>query len=339
MVKSLITGRVIESNDSLLGFNTLNNNEISIFQSKEIFQVWKKTKNYKPFFTIIENDKGEVIASLLAVIQKEHNGFLGHFSSRSIIIGKPIYPNNELSILDELLKTYNKHIHNKAIYSQFRNLSAYSQHEKEIFDKNGFFYEAHLDIIHKLDNPIDVQFAALHKGRRKNIRRAERAEVAFREILSEKEFIKAYDLVVSTYNRVKLPMPNKNLFTESYRQLSEQNILKTFVAISNDEIIGCRMVLCYGDIVYDWYAGASDKHLDKYPNDFLPWKVMEWGSNNGYKIFDFGGAGKPNLAYGVRDHKLKFGGELVEFGRFEKVHNKFLMKVGELGLKLYKFIK
>ena len=66
---------------------------------------------------------------------------------------------------------------------------------------------------------------------------------------------------------------------------------------------------------------------------------MEWGSNNGYKIFDFGGAGKPNLAYGVRDHKLKFGGELVEFGRFEKVHNKFLMKVGELGLKLYKFIK
>ncbi len=329
----------IITNKLKLNRDLLHIDNCSIFQSIEMFQVWKKTKNYKPFFTIIENDKGEIIASLLAVIQKEHSGFLGRFSSRSIIRGKPIYPNNELSILDELLKTYSKFIYNKAIYSQFRNLSVYSQREKEIFNKNGFSYEAHLDIIHKLDNPIDVQFAALHKGRRKNIRRAERAEVDFREILSEKEFIKAYDLVVSTYSRVKLPMPNKSLFTESNRQLSEQNILKTFVAISNDEIIGCRLVLCFGDMIYDWYAGASEKHLNKYPNDFLPWKVMEWGSQNGFKYFDFGGAGQPNVPYGVRDHKLKFGGVLEEFGRFEKVHKKSFMKIGEIGLKLYKYMK
>jgi lipid II:glycine glycyltransferase (peptidoglycan interpeptide bridge formation enzyme) len=145
--------------------------------------------------------------------------------------------------------------------------------------------------------------------------------------------------VESTYNRVKLPMPDRTLFTESYQQLSKQNILKTFVAVSKKEIIACRMVLCYGDVVYDWYAGASDKHLDKYPNDFLPWKVMEWGSLNGYKYFDFGGAGKPNMPYGVREHKLKFGGELVEFGRFEKVHKRALMKIGELGLIFYKYIK
>jgi hypothetical protein len=36
---------------------------------------------------------------------------------------------------------------------------------------------------------------------------------------------------------------------------------------------------------------------------------------------------------------LKFGGELVEFGRFEKVHNKLLMKIGESGFVLYKLIK
>ena len=134
-------------------------------------------------------------------------------------------------------------------------------------------------------------------------------------------------------------MPDKTLFTESHQQLSKQNILKTFVAVSNEEIIGCRMVLCYGDIVYDWYAGASEKHLDKYPNDFLPWKVMQWGSLNGYKYFDFGGAGKPNEAYGVRDHKLKFGGNLIEYGRFEKIHNNFMMQIGKLGLKAFKLIK
>ena len=121
--------------------------------------------------------------------------------------------------------------------------------------------------------------------------------------------------------------------------MTKKNILKTFVAVYNDKIIGCRLVLCFGDVVYDWYSGASNEHLDKYPNDFLPWKVMEWASQNGFKCFDFGGAGKPNVHYGVREHKLKFGGELVEFGRFEKIHNRSLMKVGKIGLKLYKCIK
>ena len=334
-----MVGKIITTISPRPKFGLLKIKEFSIFQSTEMFKVWKKTKNHQPFFTIIENDKGEVIASLLAVIQKEHSGFLGKFSSRSIIMGKPIYPDNDLTVFDALLKAYNNYISRKAVYSQFRNFIEYSQQEKEIFKQNGYYYEPHLDIIHQLDKSLEEQFTALHKGRRKNIRRAERAEVSFREVLDEKEFTIAYDLVKSTYNRVKLPMPDRTLFTTSYEQLSKRNILKTFVAISNEEIIGCRMVLCYSDIIYDWYAGASDDHLDKYPNDFLPWKVMEWGSQNGFKFFDFGGAGKPDIPYGVRDHKLKFGGELVEYGRFEKVHNKFMMRIGELGLKLYKLIK
>lgn len=334
-----MNSKILNSDIELLYSKILKSNEHSIFQSIEIFNVWKKTKNHYPFFIVIENENGKIIASLLAVIQKEHQGFAGKFSSRSIIIGKPIFPEDNLLILEALLKAYTKHISRKAIYSQIRNLCDYSLKEKDVFKKNGFSYEAHLDIIHDLDIPLDKQFSALHKGRRKNIRRAERAEIEFREIIDDNEFNIAFDLVESTYNRVKLPMPDKTLFTESHQQLAAQNILKTFVAVANKEIIGCRMVLCYGDIVYDWYAGASEKHLDKYPNDFLPWKVMEWGSLNGYKYFDFGGAGKPNVAYGVRDHKLKFGGNLIEYGRFEKIHNKLLMEVGKIGLKLYKFFK
>ncbi len=311
----------------------------SVFQSKEMYYVWYNTKNYEPFFTEITTKKGDIVASILAVIQKEHKGFLGKFSSRSIIIGMPVFHANDLGVLDKLLKDYNQKISGKAIYSQFRNLSKYSDKEIQIFAQNGFVYEPHLDIIHYLDKPIEEQFARLHKGRRKNIRRAERAGVGFREVKDEKEFIKAYELVVSTYNRVKLPMPDKSLFFESYRQLTNKNILKTFVAILEEEIIACRMVLCYGDSIYDWYAGASEKHLDKYPNDFLPWKVMEWGSQNGYKSFDFGGAGKPGVPYGVRDHKLKFGGELVEFGRFQKIHNKVFWSVGNIGFKIWQKFK
>jgi lipid II:glycine glycyltransferase (peptidoglycan interpeptide bridge formation enzyme) len=66
---------------------------------------------------------------------------------------------------------------------------------------------------------------------------------------------------------------------------------------------------------------------------------MEWGHNNGYEKFDFGGAGKPDEEYGVRDYKLKFGGELVNWGRFQKVHKPFLMRVGKLGFKIWQKLR
>ena len=65
-----------------------------------------------------------------------------------------------------------------------------------------------------------------------------------------------------------MPMPNKTFFKVGFQKLTKKNILKTFVAVYNDEIIGCRLVLCFGDVVYDWYSGASNEHLNKYPNDF-----------------------------------------------------------------------
>ena len=72
----------------------------SIFQTAEFFQVSQITNNHFPFFILVENEKGEIVASLLAVIQKEHKGFIGKFSSRSIIIGKPIFLKNNLLILN-----------------------------------------------------------------------------------------------------------------------------------------------------------------------------------------------------------------------------------------------
>lgn len=103
-------------------------------------------------------------------------------------------------------------------------------------------------------------------------------------------------------------------------------------------MIGVRIVLCYKELIYDWFAGADEKYLRYRPNDILPWEVMKWGSLNGYKVFDFGGAGIPNVPYGVRDYKLKFGGELVNFGRFENIHKPILMKIGKFGLRVYKKI-
>jgi len=72
--------------------------------------------------------------------------------------------------------------------------------------------------------------------------------------------------------------------------------------------------------MYDWYAGNLSSYNSYYPNDFLVWETLKWGREKGYTAFNFGGAGSPNKAYGVRDFKKKFGGKLIEHGYLVDTH-------------------
>ena len=310
----------------------------NVFQTPEMYKVYKNTKNYEPIFLAVINDKNEILGTLLAVIQKEYSGFLGNFTARSIIFGGPLIKNNDADILDFILQEYNKIIRKKAIYSQFRNMWEWRD-LKEIFIKNGFEYEEHLDIIHDLTLTQEEMFEKMHKGRRKNIHRAIKNGLKFKEIKDKEELKNSLELIKETYKKVKLPIPDYSFFLSIYDYMFKKKLVKFFAAKYNRQIISVRFVLIYNGLIYDWFAGTDESCLDKYPNDFLLWKVMEWGHENGYKIFQFGGAGKPNKPYGVRDYKLKFGGELVNYGRFEKVHKPLLMEMGKTGLKIWQKLK
>ncbi len=311
----------------------------NIFQAPEMYEVYSKTKNYKPIFLAAEDDNKNVIGILLAVIQKEHKGILGKFSARSIIIGGPLVKDNKPEIIEFLLKEYNKEIKGKAIYTQIRNHWEWNKTEKKIFEKYGFVYEPHLDIIHDLTVKKEDIWNNITGKARNKIRKSLKNNIVFDELKSINNVTKSYKILEEVYKNAKQPLADYSLFKNAYLVLFDKGMLKIFGALYNKNIVGIRIQLIYCNCVYDWYAGSKSQYYKFNPNDFLPWKVIEWGSKNGYKYFDFGGAGKPNIPYGVRDHKLKFGGKLVEFGRFEKIHNRFLFQIGKIGLKLYKKIK
>lgn len=302
-------------------------------------EIYLRSKNYEPLLIIAGDSHSNILGVLLAVIQKEHPGLLGNFSARSIILAGPLIENNSLYVLEYILKEYKKKIKNKAIYTQVRNLWTWSDNEKAIFLKNGFNYEEHLDILVDLKKAESILISEMHQGRRKNIGRASRIPLEFSETENIIEFQKCLTLIGQTYRRIKLPYPDNSFFISADKILREKSYIRKFVVKYNSEIIGCRFILCYKGLVYDWFAGADEKHLDKYPNDFLPWKIIQWSKMKGYDTFDFGGAGNPYEAYGVRDFKLKFGGQLVNFGRFGMVHNNLRLNFAKIGLKLYQLIK
>ena len=99
--------------------------------------------------------------------------------------------------------------------------------------------------------------------------------------------------------------------------------------------MGGRLSFIYKKTIYADSVGVPKRYKDLNVNPLLNWHVIAWGSANGFHIFDFGGAGKPNKNYGVREFKRQFGGDMVNFGRYRKKYSPFKVKIAEKGFKIY----
>jgi len=305
----------------------------NIFQTPEMYEVYLKTKNYEPILVTVINNN-EIKGILLACNIKE-NRFLGSLTSRSIIIGGPLIKNNDSLILTQLLKKYEQKIKKKVVYSQIRNLVDTSN-LKQTFIDNGFDYDEHLNILINLEKSEQELWDAMTRDRKKSIKKGQK-ELEVKLISyenNEYQIDSIYNLLRVVYKRVRLPLPSKEYFLNVMKSLYPKGYIKIFGAYKYNVLVGVRLVLCYKRLIYDWYAGANDDFLEYRPNDTLIWNILKWGRENGYKQFDFGGAGKPNVPYGVRDFKIKFGGEMVCFGRYQYVFKPSIMFLGKLAFKL-----
>ncbi len=70
-----------------------------------------------------------------------------------------------------------------------------------------------------------------------------------------------------------------------------------------------------------------------FPTHLAIYSIIEFAIKENLKMVDFMGAGKPDTEYGVRDYKLQFGGDLVDFGRFNIIFKPRLFNLGIWGLK------
>ena len=310
----------------------------NIFHTSKMFQVYENTKNYVPFvFIALENYK--IKGVLVSVIQKEISGKLGFFTSRCIVLGGPIAENNDNKIVEQLLKQHNITIRSKAIYSQFRNLFDIDGLNKT-FEKAGFNYIPHLDIHINLNTDKERFWDQLKSKTRQKVRKAQKNNLKFSTINSIEELHEAYNILKEVYSRARLPIPDRSLFVSAFKLLNNENNTAFFKAEKDGTMIGVRFVLLYNRLIYDWFAGSKREYYKYNTNEFLPYKVIEWGMDNSdYDMFDFGGAGNPNENYGVRDHKMQFSDNLIELGRFEKIHYPLLYKFIKTGFRFWQKIR
>lgn len=309
----------------------------NIFQTPEMAEVYKRTKNFEPISLAVVGSNSEILALLQAVVIRETKGPLGSFSARSFIQGGPLFFKDEggLEAVSVLMKEYDKIARKYALYSEIRNAHDTSQF-KSLFEKLGYNFEGHLNFLVNLTKPKEDLWSNLSKSRRRFIRKAREKGVTVEEIKDHNLILSFYGLLQRTYKNAKMPLADISLIESAFDILIPKNLLKFYMAKYKDEYIGGIMCPIYKGVITEWFVTGSRAHSKLYPSEMVTWHPIEWGSENGYHIFDFLGAGKPDVEYGVREFKRQFGGKLVNFGRYKKIYAPIKMKIVEKGFKIYR---
>lgn len=311
----------------------------NIFQTPEMYEVYKNTKNYIPIILAALGNDDEMEGVLLAVIQQEHSGWLGRFTARSVIFGGPIIDNDSVLTLEAILDEYVRIAKTKVIYTQVRNFKAWDETLQKVFSNYNFVWSDHLNIL------VDTGFGEkelwkyVKRNRKDGINKALKQSFAFHHSASLDNINAFFDLFKQLYDKVNLPYPDISFF-KNINLYSADNV-KWFTLSFHDEPVIILCAFDFNSTLFIFSIGISqDENLLKLrPVDLFYWEVLLWCSKNGIKTFDWMGAGKPDEEYGVRKFKLQYGGQTYNFGRFEKLHKPLLYAIGKFGLKLWQKLK
>ena len=121
-------------------------------------------------------------------------------------------------------------------------------------------------------------------------------------------------------------------------QFYREGVGKYLLVKHQGNVIGGMMCpILDGKAIYEWYVcGMDEKYREQYPSVMATYAAIEYAKRNNLPLFDFMGAGEPDIPYGVRDFKMEFGGELVEHGRFLCIRKPILYEIGKFGVRISK---
>jgi len=308
--------------------------DYSPFQTEEFHTLFNATEGlHSDVFAIEENSAYLCLA--VVTVQKE-KGLLSFFSARGIVYGGILIRPDNVEALDILLNGINDFYRNKLIYIEIRNSFDYSTYS-HVFEKNGWEYLPWLNILKEISGSEDLH-SELSESRRRQIRKALGSGITSdfaKDITEIKAFYRILSILYS--NKINKPLLPFSFFKRAFESRFSLFLL---VKYAGRIIGGIMLVPLQGKAVYEFYVcGLDAVFREQYPSVVSTWAGIEYARLNKIPVFDFMGAGSPDKEYGVRDFKKRFGGRLVEHGRYIKICSPVLYRIGKTGLNIIKIPK
>ena len=310
----------------------------NVFHSPEMNQVFARAKGHQPLLWAAVDGHNRPQALFQPVQITAMAGLLRRFATRAVAYGSVLClpsPQGEAA-LAALLQAYHRVTAKRVLFTELRNLSDLSV-VQPVLQKHGFQYEDHLNYLIDLDRSPEAVLQSMGRRTRKQIRRGLRqSHVTVEEIHRREQVALWYELLQQTYSSVRIPLADRTLFEAAFDILYPKGMVKFLLAKVGSDRAAASVELIFKDIIYGWYSGVHRTYSSHVPSELLMWHILRWGAEKGYRLYDFGGAGRPDEEYGVRDFKAKFGGELVCYGRNIRVHAPKLLWLSRLGYDIWR---
>lgn len=315
------------------------------FQSPEAYLFYAAVPEEMTPFVVAVQRTDQLACLSVGYITRVTNPIVQYFTCRAIIIGGPlIAPDATDEELEALLqamrrlgqKTTNRTTASQAsdlqaqpIYIETRNFHDYSQW-RTVFETNGFAYQPHYDI----HVPCHPQHQ-LSERRQRQLKRAITHGAVVTIAQSEQEVRDWYQILSRLYReKVRTPLFSLEFFLRFFRN----GVGHYLLVKHHDKVIGGMMCpVLTGRAIYEWYVcGMDDDCRELSPSVVVTAAAIDYAKLHDLPCFDFMGAGVPHQPYGVRDFKMEFGGELLEFGRFVSIRKPLLYQIGKMGVNWLK---
>jgi serine/alanine adding enzyme len=278
-----------------------------------------------------------VEVTLSAHMPRLAQGVTRAFMARAVAYGGAACAGDEVGrrALGELLAAYRRRV-GPVLFTEVRHVCDVPD-ARAALRAAGYAHERHLNYLIRLDRSEADLWAALSRSARQRIRSGERKGVEVEAVAAAAGAWatdgtgEAYRLLEAVYHRARVPLVDRSLFDAAISVLGPRGLCRLVVARLGRDVIGARFVLLHGGRMIDWYAGSDRSFAAFSPNEVLVWHVLRWGREQGFDLFDFGGAGRPDEHYGPREFKAKFGGELVDLGRDVLVHTPMRLRLSRAG--------
>lgn len=291
----------------------------SIFHTLAMHKVFDATPMQGSLACGWRNREGRIVAMIPAVRVETLKGIASYVASRSIWYAEPLCdPTDEgRKGLANVIEWHDRMVKRNTLFGEIRPLLAPGPEHTEL-ERKGFSRYDYLNYVVNVMQPEDVLWRKVSKSARNSISRSLRRGVVVSVVEGTEAVERTYAMITESYKRASIPLASIELFRRAY-ELLPPGVLLTRIATFEGEDVAAGFGLLYGDRFFAWYGGALRVQKIS-PFDCLTWDEIRWCSQQGLRHYDFGGAGKPSEPYGPRDFKAKFGGECVQYGRYQRVY-------------------
>jgi len=300
----------------------------TVFQSPEMFDLYRVADHYEPIVLSARDTESNILAVLLAVHLRDYKGMAGRLTSRVVVQGGPLIrpglPNSK-QIVTKLLGKLVSLTREKSVFIQFRNFCDMSEYS-DSFQAHSFLFHSHLNLIIPTVNAVET-IRGISKRKMHQVRQSLHAGAQLAIASSPDEISQFYQILKKVYHsKVKKPLAPESLF-QGFLEASRHGNLGFILLVKYEQRVIGGMVcpLTAGKSLTEWYICGLDKEYKHiHPSVLVTYGAIQYALDNNIPTFDFLGIGRPEKPYGVRDFKLHFGGDVVNYGRYERINRPVL---------------